>query len=240
MQTTTMIRKTILGSAVALSAGALLAIAVPLAASAHVHVDPNQVAAGSDALLQFSVPTESATAVTNKITLTIPKDTPFADVSYVPVPGWTAELKTETLATPIKGDNGEITEAVTSVVWTANPGSEIGAGEIGLFDLEVGNVPDTGSIVLAVDQGYSDGTVVSWNETSADAEHPAPVLYVNDTAPADGSASIMSTQSTAAPTAADSSGGSSDVLARVLGIGGLVVGVIGIIVGVTGRRKTAA
>lgn len=236
-------KRTILASATAITAGALLALAVPLAASAHVHVDPNQVAAGSDALLEFSVPTESATAVTNKITLTIPKDTPFADVSYVPVAGWTTVLNTETLATPIKGDNGEITEAVTTVVWTANPGSEIAEGQIGIFGLEVGNVPDTGSIVLAVDQSYSDGSVVSWNETSADAEHPAPVLYVNDPAPTDGGASILSTHSAAESTSSDSSGstaGSPDVLARALGVGGLVVGVVGIIIGVTGRRKSAA
>ena len=221
----------------ALIAGAVLALASPLAASAHVTVGPNQAAAGSFALIDIKVPTESATAVTNKLVLTIPQDTPFAYVSYVPVTGWDVALTTETLATPIKGDDGDVTEAVTTVTWTAQPGSEITAEQLGVFPLSVGPVPDTGKIVLAVDQTYSDGSVVSWSDTAEGAEHPAPVLYVNDAPPAsgegesDGDATVEASEP-AAPAAA-----SSDVLARGLGIGGLVVGVIGIVVAVTARRK---
>lgn len=222
----------------AVIAGAFLALAAPLAASAHVTVGPNQAAAGSFALIDFKVPTESATATTTKVVLTIPQDTPFAYVSYVPVPGWTVQLSTETLATPIKGDDGDVTQAVTSVTWTAEPGSEITAGQLGVFPLSVGPVPDTGSIPLAVDQTYSDGTVVSWSEKGAGAEHPAPILYVNDAPPAsahgDDDAAVTVTDEKAPAAASD------DVLARVLGIAGLVVGVVGIVIGVTARRKTAA
>jgi uncharacterized protein YcnI len=232
-------QKKFVGTATALTAGALLALSVPLAASAHVTIGPNQAAAGSYVVIDFKVPTESATATTTKLVVTIPQDTPFADVSYVPVPGWDVALTTETLAKPIVTDDGSVTQAVTSVTWTAQPGHELTADEYGLFPLSVGPVPDTGSITLKADQTYSDGTVVSWSESGSNAEHPAPVLYVNDTPPAQGDG-MVSVQSTATPTAADSTGGSGDVLARALGIGGLVVGVVGIIVGVTGRRKTAA
>jgi uncharacterized protein YcnI len=221
----------------ALIAGALLAIAAPLAASAHVHVDPDKVAAGSSALLQFSVPNESATAKTNKITLTIPKETPFPYVSYVAVPGWTAVLTKSKLATPIKGYSSDITEAVTTVTWTANAGAEISNGQLGMFPLQVGIVPNTGSIVLKVDQSYTDGTVVSWSETGANVKKPAPVLFVNDAAPAEagmGAKVHVSGHSGVDPVAA-----SSDVLARALGVGGLVLGVIALIVAVARRPKSA-
>jgi uncharacterized protein YcnI len=220
----------------ALIAGALLALAAPLAASAHVTVGPNQAAAGSFALLDFKVPTESATATTTKIQLNIPQDTPFAYVSYVPVTGWTAELTTAKLATPITGEDGDITEAVTTVTWTASPGYEITADQLGVFPLSVGPVPDTGKVAFTVNQTYSDGTVVDWDDTSADAEEPAPVLYVNDAPPAAAHDDPDATLTATEPVATESP----DVLARVLGIGGLVVGVIGLVVGITARRKTSA
>ncbi|CAN5390180.1 YcnI family protein [soil metagenome] len=227
-------------AAVALVAGTTIALAAPLAASAHVTIDKNTAAAGSFALISFKVPNESATAGTNKIEVTLPADTPFAYVSYVPVPGWTTTLTTTKLDTPVEAEGSTITDAVTKVTWTADAGSEVLDGQLQLFPLSVGPVPDTGSIVLPVDQTYTDGTVVSWSETGDDAEHPAPVLFVNDAPVADhhddgdGDAAIDVTDP------ADASSSSDDVLARVLGIGGLVLGAIGLVVGITGRRKTTA
>ena len=211
-------------SAGALATGIILALAAPLAASAHVTLSANQAAAGSYTLLTFKVPTESATAVTSSITVTLPEDTPFASVSYVPVPGWTTELVST-------GDT------VSSVVWTAEPGSEIAEGQLQLFPLSVGPVPDTGSIALPVDQGYSDGSVVSWSEEGEDAEHPAPVLYVNDEPAADHH-SGGDDHDEAAVEATVQAG--PDVLARVLGVLGLVVGAVGIVIGITARRRTSS
>ena len=148
---------------VAIGAGALLALATPLAASAHVTVTPGEAEPGSFSLITVKVPNESATESTTRVELTIPEATPFAFLSYVPVPGWTTELVTTTLPEPVVTEYGEITEAVTTVIWTAQPGSEITDGQIQLFPLSVGPVPDTGSIVLHADQTYSDGSIVSWN-----------------------------------------------------------------------------
>jgi len=234
-------KKSLFTAATALTAGVLLALAAPLAASAHVTIDPAQADPGSYPLINFKVPTESATATTVKVELTLPQDTPFGFVSYTPVAGWTTELVKETLPEPVVTDDGEVTEAVTKVIWTAEAGSELTAEQYGVFPLVLGPVPDTGSIVLAVDQTYSDGTVVSWSETGADAEHPAPVLYVND-APAEDhhhddaegdEASIEVGGDTAAAASDDS-------LARVLGIGGLVLGAVAIVIAVTARRKRDA
>lgn len=218
----------------ALLAGAALTLCAPFAASAHVTVGPNQAAAGSYALITFHVPTESATATTTKVVLTIPKENPFASVSYVPVPGWTTALIRETLATPITSAGGTITEAVTAVTWTAIPGHEITADQLGLFALSVGPFPDTGKVAFTVAQSYSDGTVINWNDTSANAEEPAPVLYVNDAAPAahnENAATVSVEQHGASSTAPV------DAFARIFGIGGLVLGVIALVIAVTTRRK---
>ena len=233
-------KKTIISASVALGAGALLAVSAPLAASAHVSLVENTAAAGSYALVTFKVPNESETAGTNKVVFNLPTDTPFASVSYVPVAGWTAELNEETLPEPVAVGESEITDAVTSVVWTPQESDGgIADGELQLFSISVGPVPDVDSITLAVDQTYTDGTVVSWSE-DADADKPAPVLYVNAEPAADEHAATHDEDEEAEASAASTDSSSEDVLARVLGIGGLVVGAIGIVLAVTARRSAAA
>jgi uncharacterized protein YcnI len=228
----------------AIGAGALLAIAAPLSASAHVTVSPGAAEPGSFALITVKVPNESATESTTRVELTIPEATPFAFVSYVPVPGWTTELVTTTLSAPVETAHGEVTEAVTTVIWTAQPGSEIRDGQLQLFPLSVGPVPDVGSLVLPTDQTYSDGTVVSWSEEGEDAERPAPVLFVND-APADhhhgddGGNDAGDDPAAGPEVSSDAPEHSAqpDVLARVLGIAGLAVGAVGVVLALASRRK---
>lgn len=223
----------------AIAAGALLALAAPLSASAHVTVTPNTTSAGSYALVTFKVPNESATATTTRLEVDIPTDAPFSSVSYVPVAGWSVELVTETLPKPVKVGDNELKQAVTKVIWTAEPGSEIKAGQLQLFPLSVGAVPDTGSIAFQALQGYSDGTTVKWVETGDDAEHPAPVLFVNDAPPAaHGSSTEPSVSATEVP-APTTRASSSDTVARGLGIGGLVLGAVGVVLGVVGLRRGA-
>jgi uncharacterized protein YcnI len=222
---------------VAIGAGVLLTLAAPLAASAHVTVTPGEAEPGSFSLITVKVPNESATESTTRVELTIPEATPFAFVSYVPVPGWSTELVKSVLPEPYVTEHGEITEAVTTIIWTAQPGSEITDGQIQLFPLSVGPVPDTGAIVLSADQTYSDGTVVSWNEEGEDAEHPAPVLYVNAAPADDHDATDQDDADTVSLTSEATGAAQPDVLARVLGITGLVVGVVGVVFGITSRRK---
>ena len=229
-------RTLIITTTIAVGAGALLAIAAPLAASAHVEVTPNTAAAGSYADITFRVPTESATATTTKVEVDIPTATPFANVSYVAVPGWTVELVTTTLPKPVTVDKTKLTEAVTRVIWTAEPGSEIAENEIRRFTLSVGPVPNTGRIVLNTLQTYSDGSIVKWTETGENAEHASPVLYVND-APVDG----HDADAVAAPSAGHDSEATtappSDTLARMLGISGLVVGAVGVVLSIVTLRR---
>lgn len=223
-----------------IAAGSLaLALSTPLAASAHVTIDDNTAEAGSFTLITFKVPNESATANTSSISLTLPSDTPFPYVSYVPVPGWTTELVRTTLPEPVTIGDSEITEAVTQVIWTASAGSEVAAGQLQLFPLSVGFVPDVGSLTLPVDQTYTDGTVVSWNESAPDAEHPAPVLYVNDAPKGDHQAGAAEpADDNHASSAAEKRQATPDVLARALGVGGLALGAGGLAYGLASRRAT--
>ena len=235
-------KKSIIGASAALGAGVLLAIAVPLSASAHVTIDPGQAEPGSYTVVTVKVPNESETATTNRVEVSLPTDTPFTSVRYVPVAGWSAELVTSTLPEPVTIGESTITEAITSVIWTAAPGSEIGAGQLQLFPLSLGPVPDTGSVSLPADQGYTDGSTVSWDESGADAEHPAPVLYIDDAPPADhhGGAGDDHDEATADAASDTTAVSGDDVLARILGIGGLVVGVVGVVLAVTARRTRAS
>jgi len=223
-------------AATALGAAAMLAIAAPLSASAHVSLQENTATPGTFTILTFRVPNETADASITKLTVTLPGGKSLLDsVSYIPVPGWTTQLVTTKLATPIKNGDNTITEAVTQVIWTAQPGSEYGPGSEGQFKLFVGAIPDVGKLSLPVDQAYSDGTAVSWSG-AVDSEHPAPVLYINDKAPASGDPdSAPETAVAAAPTVQGPSAGP-DVLARVLGGIGLVLGVIALVIAVVGRR----
>lgn len=225
--------------ATALTLGVGLALLTPLAASAHVSLDENTAEAGSYALLTFKVPNESESANTTSVTITLPTDTPFVSVRTVPVPGWEAEIVTSTLPEPVEVGDTTITEAPTSIVFTAT-GEGIRDGQLQLFPVSLGPVPDVGSLAMPVDQGYSDGSVVPW------AGEDAPTLYVNDAPAADhhgGSGSEESEghgeeghgdESAAAP-AADSTG----ILGVVLGAAGLVLGAVALALTLIRRRPAS-
>lgn len=161
--------------ALALTAGLALALTLgaPISASAHVSLDENTAEAGSYALLTFKVPNESETDTTTSVTVSLPTDTPFVSVRTVPVAGWSAEVVVTTLPEPVKIGETTVTEAPTSIIWTAT-GDGIGATELGLLPFSAGPVPDVGQLELPVDQGYSDGTVVAWTGEEV------PILYIND------------------------------------------------------------
>ncbi|QJU55403.1 YcnI family protein [Herbiconiux sp. KACC 21604] len=235
------------GVAAALLAGGALALAAPLAASAHVRVNPAQAEAGSYTTLTFKVPNESATASTTSVTVDLPTDTPFTSVSYQPVPGWTTEIVTGTLPEPVTAGSATITEAPVSVTWTAVDGVGIADGQFQEFPLSVGPVPDVGSIALPAHQAYSDGSVVDWDEATPDSgeepESPAPVLYVND-APPTGEHGHGATAMSA--TAGESAGGAdaaADDTASVasvslgLGIGAIVLAAAALVVVAVGAAR---
>ncbi|AYG03201.1 YcnI family protein [Gryllotalpicola protaetiae] len=235
-------RRFTLRAVAAIVAGAALAIAAPLAASAHVRIDPTTAAAGGYSYVSFRVPTESATASTVGLTINLPTDTPFTSVSYQAVPGWTAQVTTGTLPKPVTIGGTSVTTAPTSVTFTAT-GSGIAPGQFGIFTLSLGKVPDTGKVLLPATQTYSDGSVVKWDQPTPasgdEPEHPAPTLYINDAPPA-GDSSIVSTTSAPDASAAASDHQGLDTAALVVGFAGLVVGAAGLIVAVVALTRKRA
>ncbi|AAT90009.1 conserved hypothetical protein [Leifsonia xyli subsp. xyli str. CTCB07] len=208
-----------------------LALAAPLAASAHVHVDPDRASVGSYATLTFKVPTESATAGTVKLEVDLPTATPFGSVSYQPVPGWTASVTTEKLAKPVKTGKSVITEAPVKITWTADPGVRIEPGQFQEFTISAGAMPDIGSVELPAHQYYSDGTVVDWDQKTPasghEPERPAPTVYISEAPPAADDDAVPSV--VAVPAA--SSAGAGSVGGNVVAIG-LALGAIALVVAV--------
>ena len=231
-------RRTLLRAAAVLGAAAIAVLGVAGPASAHVTVSSASATQGGYAKLTFRVPNERADASTVKLEITLPEDAPVASVSVKPVPGWTAVATKGPLATPIKTDDGEITEGVTKITWTAAATAAIEPGQFQEFDVSVGPLPKVDQMVFKALQTYSSGEIVRWIDTSAGADHPAPTLKLAKAAAGtDAHGAATSPSAEAAAGDGDGSGGGAGV---GLGIAGLVLGAAGLVVGLLAYRRASA
>ena len=147
------------------------------------------------------------------------------------MPGWKATTTTSTLPEPVEVEGFTVTEAVSSVTWTAD-GDGLPPEQFGEFQLSVGPfADDVDEVVFTVTQTYSDGEIVEWSDPTVEGqdepEHPAPVLALEPAADADG----------------DTSDDGSDSVARALGIAGVALGAAGLAMGLSarqGRRRADA
>jgi hypothetical protein len=172
------------------------------------------------------------------------------------VPGWTIQVTKAKLATPVKVEDAEVTEAVSIISWTANPGTRIGPGEFGEFEVSGGPLPtNTDKLIIPAVQTYDNGKVVSWDapppaKGAEEPEHPAPTVALapksdgGDDHMASGSANGATDNQPVANAASASSTDSSDTMARWLGGVGLVLGALGVGFGIgatlRARRAVAA
>ncbi|TCC56462.1 DUF1775 domain-containing protein [Kribbella pittospori] len=218
--------------AVAIAAASTLVLAgAATSASAHVTVSSPDAKPGGYAKLVFRVPTESDTAATTKLVVSLPKDHPFASVGAQVKPGWTAVKTTEQLPAPVKVGDVTLTKAITTVTWTATAGG-VPAGNFDEFSLSVGRIPDgVDALSFPAVQSYSDGEVVKWDqlakEGAEEPEHPAPTLKL--------AAAITPVAATTSETE-----DSSDPLARILGGAGLLLGLIGLGLGLRSRKPAGS
>jgi uncharacterized protein YcnI len=242
------------GSALAGALLAVLAVAGP--ASAHVTIGPDTTAkGGSDVELTFRVPNEEAQATTTQVEVDFPTDKPITGVLPEPAPGWTVKVDDLTLTTPIKTDDGTVTQVVQRITWS---GGQLAPGQYQGFRVMLGHLPDDAdSLTFKALQTYSNGDVVRWIDVrqsgQPEPDHPAPVLNLtaaasdgvqsaspssSATATASAPVSTSGSNSTTTPAA---SAKSSDSTARGLGIAGIVIGVLGLGAGAFGimaaRRK---
>lgn len=152
------------------------------AAVAHVSVSSPAAVQGGYASVTFKVPNESDSASTTGLKVQLPPSQPLASVSVLPVNGWTHTMTKAKLATPISSGDASVTEAVSVIEWKADSGrTAIKPGEFNQFTISVGPLPKAPTMTFKAIQTYSDGEVVSWIEeaaagSTADPEHPAPVL----------------------------------------------------------------
>ncbi|MFE1922859.1 YcnI family protein [Streptomyces asoensis] len=226
---------TVLRRAAAVAALAAAGVLVAAgAASAHVTVHPESYAKGAtDGVLTFRVPNEDDAVTTTEVQVFLPTDHPVLGVLVSPRDGWTASVKNTRLKTPVKTDDGTITDAVSEITWT---GGKIAAGQFEDFDVAFGQLPDdVGRLTFKTLQTYSDGKTVRWIEEAAagadEPENPAPVLDLTakgaDRAAQDGAgAAVPSVSAKSSASAASASG--DDSTARGLGAAGLAVGVLGL------------
>ncbi|HEY6891573.1 MAG TPA: YcnI family protein, partial [Solirubrobacter sp.] len=220
----------------ALLTAAALALVVPAAADAHVTVQPDTAAAGAFTRLDVRVPNERDDATTNKIVVQFPEG--FADASFEANPGWNIKVTKKKLAKPVQTDDGEVTEGVDTITWTAkSPADAIPPGGFEDFGLSV-QIPGKAGDKLTFKalQTYSNKEVVRWIGAEG-SDNPAPTVAVTAAADASGAAAATATPAatqaaaTATPAASTSNdGGSSNGLAIVA----LIVGALGLIVGVYG------
>lgn len=213
------------------TAGVLAAAGV---ASAHVTVHPESYAKGAtDGVLTFRVPNEEDKASTTKVQVYLPTDHPVLGVLVTPQNGWTAKVTTSKLKTPVKTDDGTITDAVSQITWT---GGKIAAGQYEDFNVAFGQLPeDTDQLSFKTLQTYSDGNVVRWIEEAAagddEPENPAPVLKLTAKGSEEGDETPAASTTATKTDSTSASSSSSDSTARGLGIAGLIVGVLGLAAG---------
>jgi uncharacterized protein YcnI len=228
----------------ALAGGAVLLLAAA-PAWAHVTVVAPGVSPGaSDASITFRVPDESDAASTTGLRIQLPTDHPIAGVLVAPQPGWTATVKQTKLATPISTDDGDITEVVSEVDWTAAVGGGIEPGFFGQFMIIAGKLPDgVSELTFKAVQQYSDGSTVSWIEqpapgSSTEPEHPAPVLRLAGTS--DSGSAGPAPAGTAVSVSSDAASKSAATTGIVLGGIGTLLGGASLVLVLLRRRSLAA
>lgn len=194
------------------AAGSTLLLGTGIAA-AHVTVDAPGAAKGGYTVLTFKVPTESDTAATTKLTVTLPN---FKSARTEPIPGWKSE---------VAKDTGKL---ATSVTWTADPGVGVAPGQFQRFVLSVGPLPNDNELSFAAEQTYSDGKVVKWDQpmqpNGGEPEYPAPSIQLAAEASGDGDHHNGGGTPEAA---ASDEHSTTDDTARWLGGIGLVLGALG-------------
>jgi uncharacterized protein len=208
-------------------------------ASAHVTVQPKTAPAGAYVVESVRVPNETDDATTTKVAVQFPEG--FASASYQPVAGWSVKVAKEKLATPVKTDDGEITEGVKTITWTAKSTADgIAPGQFQDFPLSLqipGKAGDT--LTFKALQTYSDGTVARWIG-APDADKPAPQVAVtaapDDDHHAAATAGTATTEEASAPAtaAATASPAAADDDSDTLAIVALVVGGLGLLAGGAG------
>jgi len=220
-------------SAAGLAGGAILALAgVPLSASAHIGLTPSSTAAGSSSVLTFSFNHGCDGSSTTSLTLEIPES--VTTVYPAIDSNWTVE----------KIADGDRTAQVVFTAATPVPDGYRAAVELAV---QLPEDAEGETLAFPVLQTCEVGQN-NWNEVPEEGEeepeNAAPVIVVSEATSTDDHGGASNSNSSdghgegdEASAESSAAADSSDTVARVLGIGGLVVGAIGIVVALAARQS---
>ncbi|WP_091232290.1 YcnI family protein [Microbacterium sp. 3J1] len=213
--------------AAGLIGGAVLALAIPAMASAHVGVSPDELVAGDHGVLTFSFAHGCETSPTTSLKITMPEG--LASVAPTADSDWTIDIE--------RGDDG-LVSAVTYTAVTPVPNDLRGA-----VSMSVGLDEDTpDSLAFPVIQTCVEGST-EWTEIAEDGQDPhsldAPAPVVEVAAAADGSHGEHGATAEATREESDAEAPATDALGTVLGASGLVAGVAALVVSVLVYRRKA-
>jgi len=212
---------------------AVLALAAPAGAEAHIRVLPEEAPAGTYMVLRVNVPNESAELATTRVEVEFPPV--FGYALSQPVAGWSANVK---MAKAAKSDlTGQTVPAhVDRVVWSArNRRAAIPPGRFEDFPIAVQMPAKVGeALTFKALQTYGGREVVRW-VGSPSSQRPAPQVLV--TAPAEGQGAAASE---GAPAEEDSGGGSDGlaIAALIVAILALAAGGAALVGALRPRRAT--
>jgi len=218
-----------------LSAAALFAL--PASAAAHISIHPNTIPANANANVYVRVPGEQEGAHITKIDMQVPAG--LTSIGYENVPGWTTKVVMKHLATPIKTEEGPVSEEVQQVIWTwTGPYGKVENNQF--IELPIFFVPPPQykgkAMLFPTVQSYSNGAVDHWIADELSAEHPAP--RVNVTAEGGAIEELAGKEAGPLPgqgakpvSSTTSSGGSSGTAtaALIVAIAALLVGVFAVV-----------
>lgn len=222
-------RRTVLATTGLLS-GALLALAVPAMASAHVGVSPDELVAGDHGVLTFSFSHGCENSPTTALRITMPEG--LASVAPTMDGDWNIEVE--------RGDDG-LVSAVTYTAVTPVPNDLRGAVSmsVGLDE----STPDTLAfpVVQECVEGSTEWTQLAENgEDPHSLDAPAPVVSVTEAATSGhGDHEAAADHEAAETTEQGTQAAASDPVGIALGAGGLAAGVAALVVAILAYRRKA-
>lgn len=201
------------------------------AASAHVSASAPTLTQSGYGVVTLVVPNESETAATTELTVGLPG---LKSARPEVMSGWRSNVTTD-----------PSTEEVTSITWTALPGTPgVPVGEFAQFRISGGPFPDEETVTLPTTQTYGDGERVEWTQPmdagGGEPEYPAPTLSLpaaDSDADHHGGSAQSATDDTATSQASTQQE-SSDDAARWLGGIGLVLGALGAVLGAAALTRS--
>jgi uncharacterized protein YcnI len=150
-------------TALAVAVVSLVGLVMSPGAWADVTISPKQAVQGAGTRVTFSIPDGQGKVYTTKVLIQLPADAPIGEVDPMSVTDWAPLVQYRTVATPVQGMHGGLSNTIASaVLWSRGPAPATGGG-VNQLSLSMGPLPFVDRLPFTVVQTYSDGTVKRWS-----------------------------------------------------------------------------